>query len=260
MKLTAVLAGAPIRRIAVGVAVSSMAAAGVGIVALTTRPASSTRTQEVQVIDPASDETVVEPTIPAEDLQVVAEGAERAENAAERAETAAGRAEVAATKAETVVTSTTTTTVAPTSTTTTVDTTSTTEQPATTTTTVAKQWVEVARFQLLNQESGAPYPLTTKVWLQTGHLRVTGLPGGYVDGGPVNGSVTAVWSVGSLNGPSGCAVDASPAAKNAPIESECWPAGDVIIAAGTKTQQGRWTVPFGNPSDASGMIIVEEYR
>lgn len=261
---------APLQRILFGVAFCSLAAMGAGAIALATQPAASSgepTSTQIEFVDPAADETVVEPVAAPVDETT----AERAEVAAGRAETAAGRAEVAATHVDEVVATTTTTAVTLATTTGTVVETLTKPvlvgtivpmEPETTTTTVAKRWVEIARIPAVAKTTPAESPLKLQVTLQTGQLRVTGprLGGGAM----IRPGDVAVWF-----GSDAVPASAYPATAENPgtIISWTsrgsvyepfpgpWPIGDQTISVGQSSDNG-WMAPWWTDSD----LVIEEYR
>lgn len=258
------------------VAVASAALVALSTAAYVTaphlRPVSET-TGEVQLVQPAAEEPVtVDTTAPEAAAAAVqaTDGAERAEQAAGRAETAADRAEIAAVHVDQVV-ATTTTTAPPTTTTTTRPTGVLVEVPhetttSTSTTTVPKTWVIVARFPV-GATATTDAPLKADVVLQTGQLRVSGFP----TGGPLTGPATSMVWFGETDGLTpGQACPPTADNTGSVIEDsvrrtpDCvwrggWAPGPHVIVAGSN-RSGGWTAPFGSRTNASGEIIVEEYR
>lgn len=270
------------------VALTSLAFGGASFAAIVSLPASSgSTTTEMTLVDPAADEVTTTSEAPV--AEPVAADADRAELAAARAEGAADRAEVSAVKAETVITSTTTTT-APTTTSTTgggpalVGVTSTPEPPTTTTTTAPrpKTWVVVARIPV-SAAMTSDAPVLVNVELQTGQLRVTGLPTTSLSSAykslawfaddeasermPTEACPPSVDNTGTI-------IETS-----RPTTPDCvwrgsWPSGSHTIAVGsydsgssgvynpdTDTFDGYrpsgWVAPYGRDSLE---IVIEEYR
>lgn len=254
---------APLQRIAFGVAFSSLVAMGAGAIALVTQPAASSAgstTQQVEYVDPVADE---EPTTSTTVAPVNADVVERAEAAASRAEGAAGRAEVAAVKVETIASSTTTTTLpAPTTSTTgpsgptMIGTIIPVTETTTTSTTVPKLWVVVARFPITQVGYDRTAPLTADVELQTGQLRISGIP--YVAPWRMYGT-GGIW-LGATPAPSECSIIASAVPGGELHEGDdCWPTGLQTLSAGSNID-GQWTSPYSGQTNNSAEIIVEEYR
>lgn len=266
---------APIQRAVLAVAGAALVAASVSVVALATQPASSNADgyeTSMTLVEPASDEpttTTTEGATLVTMAQQVLDAPERAEKAAERAEGAATRAEVAAVHVDQVAA--TPTTVAPTTSTTTgrpiligtilpMEPTVTTSTP----TTVPKSWVVVARFPVAEANEARVAPLTADVELQTGRLRVSGLP---YQGALTQRGVDAVW-LGTGPTPAGCMVSIDQKSDGTPIDaSDCWPTEPTTISAGSQYsvpiddhQETRWGAPYGYPTNEAGEIIVEEYR